>query len=161
MKKEVILRFWTGLAFGELIGIFVNIVISLGIGHGEYLAVMPQLQKYFKYEISAVIAQTLMVGGIGVVFAESTMVFNIESWSFLKRCVVHLLISVVFYIPFVYLCYMPKNLKSILIMVTNFIFTYALTWFIQYQVNCKDVKQINERIQEVRSNERNRNKESE
>jgi len=158
MKKDIIIRFWIGLSFGELIGIIVNVIISLGTGNGEYIAAMPQLVSYFDNEISAVIVQYVLVGAIGVVFAESSMIFNIESWSFLKKCMVHFLISVVFYIPFVYLCYMPQNLKSVIIMLINFVFTYALTWFIQYKVNCNDVKQINERIQEVLNNERYRDK---
>jgi hypothetical protein len=156
MKKDIFFRFWVGLSMGEIIGILVNVIISLGVGHGQYIAAMPQLMRWFNNEISAVIMQYVLVGAIGVVFAESAMVFNIESWSFLKKCIVHFGISIVFYIPFVYLCYMPQNLKSVIIMLINFIFTYALTWFIQYKVNCKDVKQINERIQEVRNNECNR-----
>lgn len=158
MKKDIIFRFWIGLSIGELIGIIINVIISLGTGHGKYIAVMPQLMRYFNNEISAVIIQYVLVGAIGVVFAESAMVFNIEKWSFLKKCIMHFLISVIFYIPFVYLCYMPQNFKSVIIMLINFIFTYAFTWFIQYKVNCRDVKEINERIQKVRNNECHRDK---
>ncbi len=157
MFKEILERFSLGFIIGNFIGYMVNMIISLFTGQGQFLAVMPQLQVHFSTEISAVVAQTLLIGLIGVVFAETGLIFKIDSWSFLKQCIVHFLISACFYTPFIYLCYMPNNLKGVLIMLANFFFTYVITYLINHRLTCRDVKLLNERINEVRGNEGHRN----
>ena len=156
MIKETIRRFSLGFIFGNSIGYVVNLVISLFIGQGKFLAVMPQLQVYFSTEIAAVIAQMFLLGLIGVVFSEAGLVFKIDKWSFLKQCIVHFLITACFYTPFIYLCYLPNNLMGVLIMLGNFLFTYVITYLISYRLTCKDIKLLNERINEVRGNEGHR-----
>ena len=156
MFKEIAGRFSLGFAVGNFIGYVVNLIISLFIGQGQFLPVMPQLQAHFSTEIAAVIAQTLLIGFIGVVFAETGLIFKIDRWSFLKQCIVHFLISACFYTPFVYLCYMPNNLMGILIMLANFLFTYIITYIISYRQIWRDIKLLNEKINEVRENESHR-----
>ncbi len=153
--KHIVARFCLGFAVANLIGSVLDIFFSYVFGDGEYMAVMPQLARFFDNEINAAAVQFLIIGFIGVLFAESALIFNIEKWSFLKKCIIHLTVTACFYFPFILLCYLPYNTVSAVIMICNVIFTYMLTWVIQYSLNRRDVAKINERIREVRENERN------
>lgn len=146
--KNVLSRLALGAGMGVVIGYIVNIIISMGIGKGNYLPVMPQLQAWCSSEINAVLLQTLLTALIGIVFAETGLIFEIAAWSFLKQCVVHFCISAPFFIPFMVLCWFPIGWVSVLSILANVLFTYTVTFFIVYHFNLKAVRQINAALQE-------------
>ncbi len=158
--KDILIRFIIGVIVGNSIGFVVNIIVSLCIGDGEYLPVMPQLEAIMPNEMSAVMLQTALLGIIGAAFSEASMIFDIARIGFVKQCLIHFAITAVIYVPFVYICYFPNGKNWILIMLANIIFTYTVNWYAQYRRNCKDVHEINERIKEVRDGI-DRNKQSE
>ena len=56
--KRGALSFPIGLGLSQL----VNIIISLSMGHGAYISVMPDFAALFSNELTAVIAQALLTG---------------------------------------------------------------------------------------------------
>ena len=58
--KRGALSFLIGMGVSQL----VNILISLGLGHGAYLSVLPDFAARFPNEITAVIAQALLTGEV-------------------------------------------------------------------------------------------------
>ncbi len=149
--SDILIRFIGGFSIATLIGCSVNMIISASIGGGEYLPVMPMLAEHFDTELAAVLVQFLMIGMIGVTFAEGALIFNIARWSFLLKYVVHFLITAVVYIPFVGLCWFPLETDGILIMVINILFTYVVVWLIHYSINRKNIAEINKKLEEVRN----------
>lgn len=146
MKKEVFFRLFAGFAFGELIGNVVTLIISAAFGTGRFYPVMPFLAAHFQTELQAVTAQFLMMGLIGVVFAEGSLVFYIDRWSTLKQYVVHFVITAAFYLPFMTICWMPQNLRGVFILMLNLVFTYTVTYVIQIKISKNDIEKINRRL---------------
>ena len=103
--KKLLDRIVVGAAIGILTGYLVTIIVNCGIGDGAYMPVMPVLEERCKTLMAAVLIQTLLTALIGVVFAVAGMIFEIESWSYLKQCVVHFFATVVFYLPFSFICW--------------------------------------------------------
>ena len=146
MLKKASRRGIGGFAFGVLIGQIISIFISVSLGNGEFIPVVPEFRALFSDEIGAVITQTLLTGVIGTVFAVTSLVFEIEKWGSLKQYIVHFIITSTFWVPIVYLCWMPQDAKGILICFISFLVTYAITWFVQYRVTKDDIRKINEVI---------------
>lgn len=146
--KDILMRFFVGFAAASLLGSIIDIVVSAAVGNGEYMPVMPPLRAQFETELGAVICQFILVGLIGVLFAEGALVFKIEKWSLMKQYIVHFIITSVFYTPFVYICWMPENLREVLILLANYIFTYALTYILRYRAAKADIDKINKAINE-------------
>ena len=148
---DIVVRFLGGFAFATFLGFLINLLISASIGNGEYLPVMPMLSAHFETELAAVFAQFLMIGMIGVTFSEGALIFNIARWSFPLQCIIHFLITAIIYIPFVCFCWFPLKTGGVLIMIANILFTYSLSWVIQYRVNRRNIAKINEKLKEVRN----------
>ena len=153
MKPQIFLRALVGFMAGTFIGQIVNLCISLGLGGGAYIAVMPYLESLCATQLQAVFIQFVLTGLLGVIFAEASIVFLIERWSMLRQCMTHFAVTIVLYMPFVYVCWMPDNLRGVAAIAANLLVTYLITWLIQYRVNCRNVAQINHAIQEVNRNE--------
>lgn len=160
MTAKIFTKFFFGFAVGVLIGQLVSCVISLAIGNGSFLAVMPQLERRFSNQVTAVIVQNILVGLVGVVFAEASFLFEIESWSLLKQCAVHFSITAVFYVPFIWFCYTPDHFGAVAAMLGNLLFTYFITWMIQLAVYRRQIRRLNLIIEEARSIDRDTDKES-
>lgn len=149
-KKFIFSRLFLGFCVGTAIGTMINILVCAVIGTGKYQAAMPLLAARCSTELNAAVAQFLMCGIIGSTFAIASLLFEIERWGFLKQCIVHFFATASIYLPFIYLCWQPLHTAGLLSMLGNILFTYTLTWWIQYRVNCKNVAEINRRLREVR-----------
>lgn len=148
--KNVLVRMGIGATIGVMIGYMVNLVINLFISTGEYLPVMPQLQARCANQLQAVVVQTVLTAAIGIVFAEAGMLFELAHWSFLRQCLVHFAVTAIFYLPFMILCWFPLGWGSVLGILANVLFTYALTFFINYYKNRQDIQLINAQVQQFR-----------
>lgn len=142
--KKLLDRIVVGAAIGILTGYLVTIIVNCGIGDGAYMPVTPVLEERCKTLMAAVLIQTLLTALIGVVFAVAGMIFEIESWSYLKQCVLHFFATVVFYLPFSFICWFPLKWSGFLGITGSVLLTYSLTFLINYLVNRHMVRQINE-----------------
>lgn len=148
MFKKLAIRGLFGFTCSVLIGQLVSILISLGTGSGEFYPVTEEFRALFSSEISAVITQLILIGLIGTTFSISSVLFEIEEWSFLKQGLIHFIITSIVWIPVVYLCWMPKGYSGLVILLINLLGTYIITWLIHYLLNRRNIKKINEKINE-------------
>ncbi len=148
--KKALMRFAVGLVVGIFIGDMIALIVNIGLSRGDYMPVMPSLQSYCATELNAVLVQTFLTGMIGVVFAEAGFLFTIDRWSFLKQCVVHFFVTVIFYVPFISICWFPLRWESVGGALLSGLVTYIITYFVNYKICCRDVRQINELVTSVR-----------
>ena len=147
--KRGVLSFLIGIGISQI----VSIIISLGMGRGGYVGVLPEFRAHFPNETTAVIAQALAVGLLSAVFAASSVFFSIEKWSFPLQCAVHFLVTASVWIPVVCIVWTPKSMPGLLIAPLNFLLAYAVTWGIQVAVNRRTARAINEKIRQNHSEE--------
>jgi len=143
MKKEIFPRAFFGFCVGVTIERFVTLLISFGIGKGEFQPVIPYLLSCLPSVRMGALVQTVWCGLIGVTFAEAAMVFELEKWSTLRQYLVHILVTGAVYLPFVILCYWNITLVTVLYLIMNILLTYSITYVIRYCLDKKSVEEIN------------------
>ncbi|SES45323.1 DUF3021 domain-containing protein [Psychrobacillus sp. OK032] len=151
--KSILSRIIGGFVIGVLIGQVVQILISLQVGQGTYLPVLDNFRAFFTNETTAFITQIILTGCIGVVFATSSLVFDIAKWGLLKQYMIHFCVTSIVWVPVVMLLWTPETFKNVIIMMISFLATYILTWWIQYTLSKKDIQKINAAIQSKRNEE--------
>lgn len=152
--KSILSRIVGGFVIGILIGQVVQVLISFQVGQGTYLPVLDNFRAYFSNETTAFITQITLTGSIGVVFATSSLVFEIAKWGVLKQYMIHFCITSIVWVPIVMLLWPPETFKNVIMILISFLVTYILTWWIQCTFSKKDIQQINEAIQSKRNEER-------
>ena len=85
MKKKIIKRSLFGFPLGITMGYLITILISLGWANGYYSPCVPELISLMGNEINAVIFQTILCGILGVGFAASSVIWEMDSWSIVKQ----------------------------------------------------------------------------
>ena len=148
--KRGALSFPIGVGVSQL----VNILISLGLGHGGYLSVLPDFAARFPNEITAVIVQALLMGLLSSTFAASSVFFSVDKWSFLRQCATHFAVTAAVWLPVVWLVWTPRTspaVESLVAVSVNLVAVYAVTWGAQVAVNRRTAKAINEKIQSEES----------
>lgn len=146
--KRGCMSFFIGVALSQL----TNVIISLGVGNGGYISVMPRFAAMFPNETIAVIAQALLTGLLSVVFAMSSVFFMIDRWSFLKQCLCHMAVTAIVWITVVAIVWTPEEKMGLIITPIVFILTYAIVWVTQIVMNRRFVKRMNERLAEEEKN---------
>ena len=89
MKKKIIKRSLLGFPLGITMGYLITILISLGWANGYYSPCVPELISLMGNEINAVIFQTILCGILGVGFAASSVIWEMDSWSIVKQTGIH------------------------------------------------------------------------
>lgn len=157
MKKKIIKelrnRCLIGIPTGLVICQIISILISLIKNDGNYYHVAPELITVCKSETYAVIVQTLCAFVYGAVWAGSTIIWQIDEWSFLKQNIIHFLITSIIAFPIAYITgWMNHTLIGILSYFCTFAITYVAIWLTQYFEMKKKVARLNAVVKEKAEN---------
>lgn len=109
MKKKIIKRSLLGFPLGITMGYLITILISLGWANGYYSPCVPELISLMGNEINAVILQTILCGILGVGFAASSVIWEMDSWSSVKQTGIYFSIISVIMLPIAYFAYWMEH----------------------------------------------------
>ena len=143
--KEFFKRAIMGFVYGVFIGQTILILESLAGGKGNFYPVSAYLLEHSGSQISAVIIQYFITGIIGISFATTTLIFEIDSWSITSQTALHFAItSLVMYIAGFLCGWFPHTVKSTIIWFVIFIVIYVIMWVGFMLYFKKQIKKINE-----------------
>ena len=147
MLNKIIKRALLGFVYGVFIGQTILILESLMVGDGNFYAVSNYLVSHTSTRIAAVILQYLITGIIGMTFAGTTVIFEIDSWSILGQTALHFIITSVVMFFAGFLCgWFPHTFGSILIWFAVFIVIYVIMWVSFTLYYRKKTKAINDSL---------------
>ena len=143
--KEFFKRAIMGFVYGVFIGQTILILESLAGGKGNFYPVSAYLLEHSSSQISAVIIQYFITGIIGISFATTTLIFEIDSWSITSQTSLHFAItSLVMYVSGFLCGWFPHTVKSTIIWFALFIVIYVIMWVGFMLYFKKQIKKINE-----------------
>lgn len=114
MKMEIFKRTMYGIAYGG-INSFIALTILMIVN------VNPPVAIIWLYTFAGLI--------LGIYFGLSSFIFEIETWSPLKKTVIHFSSSITcYFVVAILVGWVPFRIMAILITTVCFIFVYALFW---------------------------------
>ena len=147
IKKAVSKRAILGFIYGVFIGQTILIIESLFMHDGNFYAVSASLLELAGTKIAAVIIQYFLTGIIGLTFASTTVIFEMDEWSLLRQTITHFIItSIVMYVAGFLCGWFPHTVGSTLAWFGVFVVVYLIFWicFSLYYKN--KVKKMNEAL---------------
>ncbi len=151
MKKKIILRAALGFPIGIAIGHLITIFISLVWASGYYAPCVPELIDVMGSEIYAVILQALLCGLLGMGFAASSLIWEIEHWGIVKQTGIYFLIISVIMLPIAYLTYwMEHSLMGFFSYYAVFALIFLVIWIIEFIIGRYNVRKMNAKLKERR-----------
>lgn len=150
MKRKIILRSLWGFPIGVCICCLITILISLVIAEGTYYPVVPELIRICGKESYSAAIQFLLSGILGSVFAASSVIWEMDSWSILKMAFIHFIITSFSLLPIAYILYwMEHSFIGLARYFAVFIIIYVFIWFVQYVSWCRSIDKINKKISDI------------
>ena len=147
LKKAISKRAILGFIYGVFIGQTILIIESLFMRDGNFYAVSASLLELAGTKIAAVIIQYFLTGIIGLTFASTTVIFEMDEWSLLRQTITHFIItSIVMYVAGFLCGWFPHTVGSTLAWFGVFVVVYLIFWicFSLYYKN--KVKKMNEAL---------------
>lgn len=147
MKKSIIQRGLLGFPLGIAIGFVITVLISICLGDGSFYPVTPVLIETMGTELGAVVLQTVLCGIVGTGFAMASVIWEIDSWSLVKRTGIYFAIACVIMFPISYFAnWMPHSAGGVLLYVGIFLAIFILAWLTQYFVWKSRIQKINDGV---------------
>ncbi len=142
--NKILKRAVLGFIYGVFIGQTILILESLMVGDGNFYSVSTYLVNHTNTRIAAVIIQYLISGIIGLSFAASTVIFEMDRWSILGQTALHFVINSIVMYAAGFLCgWFPHTVASTLIWFGVFIVVYLIFWFAFTMYYKKKTQEIN------------------
>jgi len=95
--------------------------------------------------LTATLLQPLLIGLIGFAFGAGSVLFEIETWSFLQQGAAHLALTAAVWIPVELFCFSTTP-PAVLAVSLSAAATYIVTWAARYFVWRAQVRKLNEQI---------------
>lgn len=150
MLKKILIRSCIGFVCGVAVQQFIIILMCLIVNTPNFIPLVPTFLMHFSSQALALAISSILIGIISAVFSGSSVIFEIEKWSFLKQGVMHFLVTTVVWFPIsIFLWGMmvyPQAIRNVFI---SFTATYVITWFLWYMSCRKSIQEINKKIGEL------------
>lgn len=147
MKKQILLRSAIGFPVGVCISNLILLVIALCIG--TYAPCAPGCTALFGSETAGATAQFLLSGLVGAVFAGSSVIWEVETWSLFRATATHFCITTpLFWGASLLLGWCGLNLWGMLLYLGIFLCIYLSIWLSQYSIYRRKIRKINQKLQE-------------
>lgn len=153
MKKKIIMRSLLGFPIGIAIGYLITILISLGWANGYYSPCVPELISVMGNEINAVILQTVLCGMLGIGFAASSIIWEMDNWSIVKQTGIYFSIISVIMLPIAYFAYwMEHSIVGFFTYFGIFVLIFVIIWITQFVIGKHNVRKMNEKLFHTKNN---------
>ncbi|MCL2620301.1 MAG: DUF3021 domain-containing protein [Defluviitaleaceae bacterium] len=147
MKKKAVLRGLLGVPLGIAMGFVVSIIISLAMGDGYFVPVVPEMAELFTSELNAVMFNVILYAVLGGSFAAASVIWEMEDWSIARQTITHFVISATTMMPVAWFGHwMERTLMGFIIYFAVFILIFAKIWVIQYLIWRKRINGINQKV---------------
>ena len=142
--KNIVIQFLNGFCYSIAITLCVGLFVLVITGNPVML---PEFVERYESETIALLVQLLLVGGMSGVTAAGTVIFELKRPGILVQSVLFLILMLAAWIPVA--CYVwgfHKYIMSMVSTLASIVVTYGICWGIQYKLCSRDVKEINQRL---------------
>lgn len=148
MKNQMLLRGLFGFPIGIAIGNMISIIISAIIGDSGFHFCAPSLIEFMSGNaFNAALFQFILSGILGSVFAASSVIWDLDHWSFSKQTGTYFLITACAMMPIAYVTHwMEHSLSGFVSYFLIFVVIFFITWIIQYLFWRKKIRQLNQKV---------------
>lgn len=139
MKAEILKRTMYGIAYG---GIYTFIALTILM----ILQITPPIYQTWLYMLAGLV--------LGIYFGVASFIFEVETWSPLKKTIFHFSLSIVLYFMIALsIGWVPFTLTAIVIAIFIFTCIYSIYWFgyLTYYKRIED--DLNKNLQKNRNSE--------
>lgn len=142
--KKILIHFVNGFCYSVAITTVIELIVMKIIGH---VALLPEFAEGFENEVIAFCVQLLLVGVMSGVSSAGAILFKLKRPGLLWQSILFLLVMLAVWIPTAcYLWGFHKYLTSMISGLASIIVTYGICWGVQYKLCIRDVKKINQAL---------------
>ena len=153
MWKKAVSRAGVSMAVTSLVCQVTLLLTALGMGEGA-VPLVPSYRAHFTSDAVALGVQVLLAGVIGGAFGAFSVLFEVERWSPLKQGALHFLLTAAVWVPLaIFLWGVDRYPMAVVSTLLSMAATYGLTWWLNYRLCRKSVREINEKLKKLREEE--------
>ncbi len=145
-----------------ILQIVATLIASPVRGNEEFIPMLPEFAARFANPYMAVYVQMFLIALTSAVFGAGSIIMELERLSLLAQSVLYLIVTMAVWVPVGCVCWgLHKYPEAMVIVGLSYMIGYSISWAVQYCQCRRNIKQINDKLEQIRGEEyelRNRNK---
>lgn len=152
MIKKGISRGINSFLYSIAINVILCIIIMVAVNKPDYIPIVPDYAARFSSGTMALLVQWILIGLTSAAFGFWSIIMEYERIGLLLQSILYFVLTAIVWIPVAIFCWdLGENVYSFISIITSYLISYIITWTIQYR-SCKDsIKQINQKLEELRN----------
>ncbi|GAJ25712.1 hypothetical protein JCM15457_590 [Liquorilactobacillus sucicola DSM 21376 = JCM 15457] len=147
MKAKVLKNMLFGISVSITIGLFISLAFSYIYGLENYAPSAPRFTEMFKKPLNALLASIILWALMGILFSQSSMIFEKEKWSITRRTLTHFFVTFFGFTPLAVLCgWFPLKWEMFIFFTIIFLVVYMTMWLVSMISARNDIKKINNKL---------------
>lgn len=151
MKNDWLKQLLVRALFGVMMGIatchLIALGISLSIQDGDFYATTSDLVTHYGTPLQAVVIQNIWAAFYGAAWGASSVIWQKEQWSLLRRTVSHLVVMSLVTLPVAYYLYwMPRSIVGVISYFAMFFAVYAVIWIVTALMTYRRICSMNRHL---------------
>jgi hypothetical protein len=147
LKKNILLRGWSGTIHAITLGYLITIIMSLIFLDGQYSPVVPALSEQFEHEIYAVLVQTAFFALVGFVQGAASLIWDVDEWGYMKQTGLFFFVCSITVLPVSYIMrWMPRTFVGFIVFYSIFTAIFFVVWCIQFCIWKAKIKKIDDEL---------------
>ncbi len=144
--RDFMIRMANGFCYSIAITAMVQLIV---MAISEKSILLPEYAVRFDNEMLAFGVELLLVGFISAMASGGTVLLELKRPGLVVQSILYFLLMLATWIPVAcFLWGFHKYVTSFVSTLLSMVVTYGICWGIQYRLCIRDVKEINERLQE-------------
>lgn len=151
MIKKAITRAMTSFMGAISINVILGLIIILAVDKPDFLPLVPEFAEKFSSPIVALLVEWLLIGLTSASFGFWSIIMECERISLLAQSILYFVLTTIVWLPVSIYCWnSDKYISSFIGITISYVISYIISWTIQYRLCKESIRQINQKLDEIR-----------
>lgn len=151
MLKKAITRAITSFMGAVSINVIIGLLIILIVDKPDFLPVLPEYADRFPSDTIALLVEWLLIGLTSASFGFWSIIMESERISLVAQSILYFILTTIVWLPVSIFCWNTnKYIGSFIGVTLSYLVSYIISWTIQYRLCKESIRQINQKLDEMR-----------
>jgi len=154
MLKKAMIRGMNSFVYATTINVIICCIVMVLVNKPDFIPMLPEFSARFSSDIFALIVQLILIGITSASFGFWSIIMEFGRISLLVQSILYFILTAIVWVPVAIICWgLGKYVSTFISISLSYLIAYIISWTVQYR-SCKEsVKQINQKLKEMREEE--------
>lgn len=151
MIGKIVQRGISSFTYSVAINVVLFTILIVMFDRPEFVPMLSGYMEHFQSVPEALLVQIILIGLTSAVFGAGSFLLELERLSMLAQSIIYFLVTALVWVPISCFCWeIHKYPQSFITVTISYTVSYIVSWIVQYRLCKSTVKEINQKLVELK-----------